>query len=65
MKIEDLEIKTGIMWTIIWMLLLFLVSKKSVTYIIQSSLIFFIFWIVISYFLIFICENFKLCIPNN
>lgn len=57
----NLELKSGIFWSIIWFFILVILGNKSLTYSLLNSFTFFVTWIIISFLLLISCEYLNFC----
>ena len=62
MNLNNLELKEGISWAIVWVLILLVLGNKPFWVALTSGFSFLIFWIVISIILMIFCEYYKMCI---
>ena len=60
--INNLEVKQGIFWSIIWFFIVFLVDKRSINKALISGIYFFIIWVFVSLLLLGLCEFDIFCI---
>jgi hypothetical protein len=62
MDIKDLELKQGLIFSLIWVMIELILGNSSFWDALISGIRFMIFWVLVSIILILLCNNYNWCL---